>query len=275
MLLILVETFNYEGYMKRLVNGNQFAVYSDVEHGLRPLDFFKESKKSGSITTASTGEMIVAHPEINDGASPLNIPLDFQTWLPFASKTYQISPDPKDYVAVPVIIMPSDLPNRNGVAFPLQELIRWDPEVGRQSYKTWKGMPTYSEHDNEDYTKARGVIADSLLRKLVGFNNGKLWKVLLFLTFDRSKYPDVANRILTGQTNSYSMGAWVQDYECSMCKSTLGRCHHLDVKEPHRIREYGQEIAFRNAIGIRGFECSEVATPAYISAISDAVGQFA
>lgn len=263
--------------MRRLVNpsGKSFAVYSDVETGLAPLEFHRELKKSGKVSTASTGELVVDHPAIRDNTSQLSIPLDLLTWLPFASKEYHISPDVNDYVGVPVIIMPSDLANRNGVGFPLRQLIRFDPEMGRQAYKTWKGMPTYSEHQNDDYTKARGVIADSLMRKLVGFSGNQVWKVLLFLLFDRSKYPDVANRILTGETNSYSMGAWVNSYECSLCHAELGKCHHIDPKEPHKIKEYGNELAFRHAIGIRGFECSEVATPAYISAISDHVGTFA
>jgi hypothetical protein len=170
-----------------------------------------------------------------------------------------------------VIVMPSDLPNRNGVGFPLRELIRWDPEVGRQAYKTWKGMPTYSEHANDNYSQARGVIADSILRKMTGFNNGQIWKVMLLLCFDRNKYPDVANRILTGETNSYSMGAWVNSYQCSYCNAEFGKCGHIHPKKPNEMNLVNGHLAFRNAIGIRGFECSEVGTPAYISAISDAV----
>jgi hypothetical protein len=259
--------------MRRLINGKSHAVYADVEAPFSPIDIHKEMKKSGCITTASTNEMVMDHPAIqSDDGNQLHIPLDMKTWLPFAAPVYHISPNPEDYIIVPVIVMPSDLPNRNGVAFPLRELIKWDPEVGRQAYKTWKGMPTYSEHDNEDYTKSRGVIADSLMRKLNGFNGGQIWKLLLLLTFDRSKYPDVVNRILSGQTNSYSMGAWVNSYECSVCSAELGHCGHIS-KTSRAFGNYGGQLAFRNAIGIRGFECSEVSTPAFISAISDKVSE--
>lgn len=250
--------------MRQLIRGKSHAVYADAESPYQPIDVFKELKKSGSITTAAaTNEMVL-------NQQGLQIPLDMKTWLPFAAPVYHISSNPEDYIIVPVIVMPSDLPNRNGVAFPLRELVKWDPEVGRQAYKTWKGMPTYSEHDNEDYTKSRGVIADSLMRKLMGFNQGGIWKLMLLLTFDRSKYPDVANRILTGETNSYSMGAWVNEYECSLCNSEVGKCHHIQ-KDRRDLVNFNGELAFRNAIGIRGFECSEVSTPAFLSAISDVV----
>ncbi len=262
--------------MRLEIQGKYKAEYSFVQQGLKPIDVFKEYKKSGAISLASTGEMVVNTPIASDvPGTGLQIPLDLKTWLPFAAPTYHISADPKDHIIVPCIIMPADLPNRNGVAFPLRELIKWDPEVGRQAYKTWKGMPTYSEHDNEDYTKARGVIADSVMRKLKGFNRDSIWKVILLLTFDRSKYPDVTNRILSGETNSYSMGAWVNSYECSFCNAELGKCNHINKKRPSEMNIVGQnvEIACRNAIGIRGFETSEVATPAYISAISDSVSE--
>lgn len=261
--------------MRKLVNGNRHAVYSFVESGLSPIDVHKESKKSGLMSVASTGELVLDHPAIREtDGSQIHIPLDLKTWLPFAAKVYHISPDPSDYVIVPVIVMPSDLPNRNGVGFPLTELIKWDPEVGRQSYKTWKGMPTYSEHQNDDYTKARGVIADAMMRKLHGFNQGRIWKVLLLLTFDRSKYPDVAHRILTGETNSYSMGAWVSSYQCSYCNAEVGKCSHIRPNQTGVISNINGELVYRKAIGIRGFECSEVATPAYISAISDQVSSW-
>lgn len=260
--------------MKMEFKGKARAEYAFVENSFKPIEVSKEMKRSGMMTVASTKEIILNHPQITgDGGNQLHVPLDLKTWLPFAAKDYHISPDPKDHIVVPVIVMPSDLPNRNGVAFPLHQLAKWDPEIGRIAYKTWKGMPTYSEHANNDYTQARGVIADSLLRKLNGFNQGQIWKVLLLLTFDRSKYPDVARRILTGETNSYSMGAWVNEYQCSYCNSALGKCGHIHPKKPTEMSVINGHMAFRNAIGIRGFECSEVGTPAYISAISDSVSQ--
>lgn len=67
-------------------------------------------------------------------------------WLTAASRHYNISPDPKDYVMAPVTILVSSIPNRNGVAFPLRELAEFDPEMGMLSYQTWGKKPVFYEH---------------------------------------------------------------------------------------------------------------------------------
>jgi hypothetical protein len=196
------------------------------------------------------------------------IPLDFNNWLPFSAPHYHISPDPADFILVPVIVMPSDIPNRNGVAFPLKELIAFSPDQGQQAYKTWKGKPTYLEHANNDITKAYGVIADSFMRPLKGWGGGKVWKVLLLLAFDRSKHADVADKIASGEYNSYSMGAWVGGYSCSYCGAEVGKCDHIRANSNGMYHLNGKMV-FRNCHDIVGFECSSVSTPAFISAISD------
>jgi intein/homing endonuclease len=123
---------------------------------------------------------------------------------------------------------------------------------------------------NTDITKAYGVIVDSYMRKFAGFSRGKLWKVLLLCAFDRTKNPRAVNKILSGESNSYSMGAWVNAYTCSLCGGVLGEsCPHLDMKDPTRMYELQGRLVCRNATGIEGFENSIVADPAYVSAISD------
>ena len=82
--------------------------------------------------------------------------LDFETWLPFAAKTYHISPRIEDYVVIPTPICPADLPNRNGIGFPLQELVRYQPPpISRQVYKAWAGTPVHLEHCFAGSTKVR------------------------------------------------------------------------------------------------------------------------
>lgn len=252
------------------------AVYAFSEQSLTPIDVFKESKRSGILTSAGPAAapaVVLDNADIRDVGVETGIPMDFGQWLPYCSPHYHISPDPKDFVLVPVIIMPSDLPNRNGVAFPLSELVKFNPELGVQAFKTWKGKPTHLDHKNEDITKAYGVIVDSSLRKLVGFNEGRLWKVLAFLAFDRSKHADLCQRILEGDINSYSMGAWIAQYDCSYCGEQVGKCDHLHKNKPGEMYQKDHKLVFRNCVGIEGFETSAVETPAYISAISDEVSQ--
>jgi uncharacterized NAD(P)/FAD-binding protein YdhS len=80
------------------LNKGRIAVYARTEQAFPALDFFKESKKSGRLNVGSN-TMDLTVPEF--GGQP--IPLDFNTWLPFASPYYKISADPRDYVIVPVI----------------------------------------------------------------------------------------------------------------------------------------------------------------------------
>lgn len=242
------------------------AVYAFAEQAYAPIDVFAERKKSGRIVETATGDLAMPHP----GVAGAQIALDFETWLPFSSSHYHISSNPSDYILVPVVAMPSDLPNRNSAAFPLSELIKFDPELGMQAFKTWKGKPTFLEHRNDDITKAYGVIADSSLRKLNGWSDGKVWKLLLLLAFDRSKHSDVTDKISSGEFNSYSMGAWVSGYTCSYCGAEVGKCVHIDKHNKNfSMYELNGKIVSKNCHDICGFECSSVGTPAFISAISD------
>lgn len=192
--------------------------------------------------------------------------LDISTWLPFASKKYDISANISDYIFVPVFTIPTDLPNRNGVAFPLAALLEFNVEAGMQAYKTFKGKPVHYEHKNDKPKEAYGVIADCSLRRLVGFGNGKVWKHMELLAIDRSKNPAYAHKVLSGEMNSYSMGAMVGRYTCSVgrCQAKLGNCNHIQAK-PGTVdfKELNGELVFKNVWDVTGFETSGVATPAF------------
>jgi hypothetical protein len=247
------------------------VVQAEVEQSYPAVDFYAEKKKSGSILDTPGGS-ILQLPALTTKDTKLEVPLDFATWLPFCAPKYHISPDPEDYVITPVIVMPSDLPNRNAVAFPLKELVNFIPDVGMQAYKTWKGKPTHFEHKNEDITKAYGVIVDSFLHKMIGFGDGKIWKLLLLLAFDRTKHPEVADAILHNEINSYSMGAWINSYTCSYCGKPVDEkyeCPHLDHEKKGEMYIKDGILVFQNVKDIMGFECSAVGDPAFRSAISD------
>jgi len=251
--------------MRKLTQGSKIAVYADAEGYFKPISLHQELKKSGRLTQTARSTTL-AMPELNT-----EIPLDFPTWLPFSAPHYHISSRIEDYLIVPVIIMPSDLPNRNSVGFPLRELVKFIPEYGMQAYKTWKGQPTHLEHANSDITKAYGVIADSFLRPMKTHGQNKIWKLMHLLTFDRSKHPELTTRIDNGEINSYSMGAYVDSYTCSYCGSDLGKCYHLNPKAQGEFYELENKLVHKNVRGVKGFETSAVGDPAYVSAISDEI----
>lgn len=191
-------------------------------------------------------------------------------WLPAAAEEYLISPNINDYILVPVTIMPSDLPNRNRIAFPKHQLSRFNTDTGCLAYQTWRGMPCHQEHNNSDHTKAKGVIFETAFRPITN-SSGNLYKVICLCGFDRSRDKVLANSILSGEANTYSMGAYVENYSCSICGSmhSDGGCGHVQ----HGKADYktfntpnGEKLAYYNAINPKGFEISSVRVPAYISA---------
>lgn len=241
----------------------------ESSHNLRaPIDIFSSVKKKdiASADVMTPSDLGVPKQDTKDDLNTL----DFHEWLPFASKELCISSDIMDYIIVPVIIMPSDLPNRNGVGFPLSELVKFNTEFGMQAYKTFKGKPTYYEHKNQDCTKAKGVIIDTYMRKFKGFGGGSIWKLVALLGFDRTKDPELCNRIVTGDINTYSMGSYVTKYTCSVCGRDKGKCTHLSntAKVNFNLID-GKYLAYCLAMGICGFETSAVENPAYPVAISD------
>lgn len=203
--------------------------------------------------------------------------LRFEDWLPFASPSYKISPDPNDYILRPVVAIISDLPNRNGVGFPTSELTKWNVDGGCQAYRTWIGKPMHSEHgqwhpdpENPDPELAIGVIVDVAMTPLVGFGNNKLWKVLMLAAIDRTKDRERAKRIDAGTLNTYSMGALVNYYTCSYCGKVVGQnCNHIDPEDPVVLYRIRDELVYRLCAGVMGVELSSVGDPAYGIATSD------
>lgn len=194
--------------------------------------------------------------------------LDFERTLPFAAKAFNISPNIRDYYFTTVPILTSDLPNRNGIGMPLQELVKWNPILGRQSYKGWKGMPLHVEHKSDILTDAIGIVADVALMPVIGFNGGRIYKVMALAAVDTTKRTDITGPIAKGHRTTWSMGCMVDDYSCSYCGKPEGKCGHINPEKDAEFYELNGFIVFRNVHGIRPYELSSVADPAFPSAIS-------
>ena len=191
-------------------------------------------------------------------------------WLPYAAEHYKTSRDIRDYVLVPIPSIFSDLPNTNGDSLSLRQMLRFDPQLGMQMYKTFRGKGTFLEHANKDITKAKGIILDAFLRP-VPFNR-KYYKIVLLLAYDRTKDPELASRILRNETNAYSVGFYYSSYTCSICGTRVGRgintrpCVHTQLGRP-TYKQTDSKIVYRQCEDAVGFECSSVSTPAFVSAI--------
>lgn len=220
------------------------------------IDYFNYRKNKNTTVLSSEEELSITSLPVNT------------SWLEQASKIYNISNDLNDYVIVCVKIFCSDLPNRNGVAFPKKELIRFNPEAGCLAYKTWVGKPTFLEHNNSILSNAKGVIFDSMLRPSRGLQ-GDLVHVDLLAGYDRTKDPNLVNNILSGKSNCYSMGAYSDDFTCSICGKSLnsGGCQHASLERPSFDLINGK-LPYYNVVNPVGFELSSVETPAFVMAVN-------
>ena len=199
------------------------------------------------------------------------------SWLALAAPVYHISPNIDDYVIVNTIITISDLPNRNGIAFPLTELVGFDePPYNRLAYEGWLKAPLFAEHDNADCTKAKGVVLDVSLRKVEGYGQGRLWKVTGILAFDKTKDPELAEKIANGTINTYSMGATADHFTCSYCGEVCTESHccahikSIDTVNFSEVKDVdgNTHLAFLNAHGLSPIEVSAVEDPAWAPALS-------
>lgn len=218
------------------------------------------------LDASRTAKSIQLKSDITGGQ---NVDLDVNAWLPMASEVYNISPDIRDYVLAPIPAMITGIPNTNGDSARTKEMLRFQPDHGMPSYKTFKGKPTHVEHNNKDYTIAKGIIFDSYLQRIPGFK-GDHARLTLLLGFDRRRDPALANAIAANKINTYSIGMFFNAYRCSICnhtveQGTMNMCSHTRPKRPTYLHESGV-LSYRECMNIVGFECSSVGDPAFVSA---------
>ena len=193
-------------------------------------------------------------------------PLDI-SWLSSAAQTYNISDDPKDYVIDPVPLVTVDFPNRNLQAFPFEEVTFFDPILGRPVYSSFIGKPTHIDHENKDPLQAKGVNLDAALVFVPEYN---VWKIIVLSAFDRTKDPYLTKKILSGERNTYSMGALVEYFVCSACGTIDegehgNKCKHMLKANKGKIGKDGV-IYYQRCIGANFIENSNVGDPADITA---------
>ena len=92
---------------KRNADG-RYKLTAFVSSSGSPVDLFDPEKEKSKMVLAGDSYAPMLRGVFDD--------IDYR--LSVASDTYKISKYIKDYVLVPVVVMPSDLTNRNKVAFP-------------------------------------------------------------------------------------------------------------------------------------------------------------
>lgn len=266
--------------MKMIQNDDKHA----IEHAMRVPTLENGFVEYASAAETSAEPPMDMHQIIKTGDMPEGITnpkavakalLDVDSWLPFAAEAYQITADLRDIIVVPTTIFLTDLPNANLAAFPFEEMSAWNAQAGNITYKTWAKKPCHIEHANGDPTKAAGVIFDSSMRKVPNYLGG-VSRVVLLAGWDRNRYPKTAEKILAGRSG-FSMGAWVNTYQCGVCKNDFrsGECAHF-MKSGRdfipRMSHVYDKLVYRIARGPVGFELSSVENPAWRNAFGLPIG---
>ncbi|KKN56106.1 hypothetical protein LCGC14_0575840 [marine sediment metagenome] len=195
-------------------------------------------------------------------------------WLPFAAAQYHISADIENYVICEIFSVVADIPNRNLDCFSFDELTSWRTMIGRPAYKSFVGKPCHTDHDNQDDTKAKGVIFDSNLVPLATARGGRtIWAVKILKGFDRSKDERLARLVQQRNRIGHSMGALVEQTECSLpwcrfrsegtttCDDVQGGAGKGRIIRKHLVVEQLQAFNF--------IEDSSVEDPANVLALTD------
>lgn len=189
--------------------------------------------------------------------------LNLEAILDTVADTYRISRDPRDYLLIPCRACSADRPNENMDGWRREELLRFDPRLGRRVYSTFVLKPHFVNHNAANFSLSRGVLLDShfndqnpasdAVKRAVFEATGKdadrdeFAEVLI--AADITKDPYLAEAYKSGSVYRFSMGCDVSDTECSVCgkvaSSTAQFCDHVRTK--HSRRAYPIEGGERKA----------------------------
>ena len=108
----------------------------------------------------------------------------------------------------------ADTVNANGDYFSKAELLKEVEIKGEKipAYKTFEGVPIYTNHKNDDIEQAKGMVV------YAEWNDEENCVYCTFFV-DEEAYPDIARNIRTGVIHDVSMGCSVDYGICSKCKN--------------------------------------------------------
>ena len=155
----------------------------------------------------------------------------------------------------------ADVVNANGDLFSKEELLKEAEIKGEKipAYKTFEGVPIYTNHKNDDIEQAKGMVV---------YAEWDEKENCVYCTFfvDEEAYPDIARNIRTGVIHDVSMGASVEWGVCSVCgnKAYTERdyCEHLKKYKGKTYPETGKK-AYEKNYGVKFIELSCVGDGAF------------
>lgn len=178
------------------------------------------------------------------------------------AKVYDLSANIDDYIFPVPRAVGADLPNSNGDRFAHEELIRYSPQHRCLVYQTFRNDPLHVEHAADNPKTARGFIPDAYYVQ----DNPKDRYVLTVVAMDTTKDPALAEGLLSGEIDAFSMGCICEAVQCSYSKcrkiahTDRDMCEHL---KHYRMSRFNGELIFEDCLGVEYQELSVVGDPAY------------
>ena len=124
------------------------------------------------------------------------------------------------------------------------------------------------------------MIFDTSLRVMQGYGEGRHYVVYGLIGIDKKKDPQTAQKFLSGEMNTGSMGALADYFTCSVCgapatKNPMTNCSHIRSTETVNwqiIMNNGvKTVAYLNAHVLSPIEYSCVADPAWATCLSETI----
>lgn len=247
---------------------------------------FKKTAKAEilGVSTVQNTWAKVAHGKFASFFMDQGNSLNVEAALDAVADTYKISRDPSNYLFIPARANSADRPNENMDGWKRDELLRFDPIIGRRIYSTYTLKPHFVNHNASRYQLARGVLLDAHYNDANAFvdeNRRKAVKeatgldlandefVEVLIAVDASKDPALAEAYKNGSVYRFSMGCDVEATECSACgnvaSTVLQFCPCVRSKHSRRAVKWADgsvRPAFEWCVGTRFAELSAVDDPA-------------
>jgi len=195
--------------------------------------------------------------------------------LKAVAKVYNISDDINDYIFPVPRAVTADEPNNNGDNFMHEELTRFSANHRCLVFQTFRNDPLHIEHAAEDPKAARGYIPDA--HYVMANDNDK--HVLTVVAMDTTKDAPLAEGMLSGEIDMFSMGCICDQVRCSYSKcdspvanSDRDLCDHLKW---YKMSTLDGELIYEDCLGVEYQELSVVGNPADPKATTQALLKYA
>ena len=240
--------------------------------------FFKTGKVSILGTYCSSNNFIkraaqnadISEQEEQKVVQALNI-LSKDT-LRAVAKIYNISDNVNDYIFAVCRALTAEVPNNNGDNFQHEELTRFSPNHRCLVYQTFRNDPLHIEHAATNPKTARGYIPDAHYVTA----DEKDRHVLTVVALDTKKDPPLAEGMLSGEVDKFSMGCICDQVRCSICahvaNSDRDLCDHLKW---YKMAKIDGKLVYEDCLGVEYQELSVVGNPADPKATTQALLRYA